>query len=138
MVRTYPTTVYSIINLFALYSANCNSRKSHVALLVTSSAWVRNLYKDSSIYNDSISRLYCLFCHQESKIVRTMVYSSTPDTLSMASICYLYRPVHQRIDGVLWQSERENSGLANALGKLFAIYSVFMILSLGGLIYAHY
>ena len=56
-------------------------------------AWVSNLYKDSSIYDDSISRLYCLFCHQESKIGRTMVYSSTPDTRSMASICYLYRPV---------------------------------------------
>ncbi|MGA8483655.1 MAG: hypothetical protein WB706_04585, partial [Nitrososphaeraceae archaeon] len=42
----------------------------------------------------------------------------------------------QWIDGVLWQSERENSGLVIALGKLFAIDPVFMILSLGGFIYA--
>jgi len=42
----------------------------------------------------------------------------------------------QWIDGVLWQSERENSGLLIALGKLFAIDPVFVILSLGGFIYA--
>ena len=41
----------------------------------------------------------------------------------------------QWLDGVLWQSERENSGLTIALGKLFAIDPVFMILSLGGFIY---
>ncbi len=36
------------------------------------------------------------------------------------------------IDGVLWQSERENSGFYSSIAKLFAIDPVFIVLALAG------
>lgn len=42
----------------------------------------------------------------------------------------------QWMSSVLWQSERESMGLANALGKLFTLDPVFMLLSVIGCVYA--
>ena len=42
----------------------------------------------------------------------------------------------QWVDGVFWQSERENTGISGALGKLFAIDPVFLLLTLVGTLYA--
>jgi len=42
----------------------------------------------------------------------------------------------QWVDGLLWQSERENMGITGAFGKLFAIDPVLMLLTLAGTLYA--
>jgi hypothetical protein len=42
----------------------------------------------------------------------------------------------QWIDGLLWQSERENKGIISAIGKLFAIDPVLISLTLAGSVYA--
>jgi hypothetical protein len=43
---------------------------------------------------------------------------------------------NQWVDGLLWQSERENMGIAGAFGKLFAIDPVLILLALAGSVYA--
>ena len=43
---------------------------------------------------------------------------------------------HQWIDGLFWQSERENMGITAALGKIFAIDPVLILLTLAGTVYA--
>jgi hypothetical protein len=40
------------------------------------------------------------------------------------------------VDGVFWQSERDNTGISGAFGKLFAIDPVLLLLTLGGTLYA--
>ena len=43
---------------------------------------------------------------------------------------------NQWVDGLLWQSERENMGITGAFGKLFAIDPVLILLALAGSLYA--
>lgn len=40
------------------------------------------------------------------------------------------------VDGIFWQSDRDNTGILGAFGKLFAIDPVLLLLTLGGTLYA--
>lgn len=124
--------------LLALYSANFNSRKSPAALLVTSSGILLGLAIFTKIPVFTMIPLVGYVVYSATKNQKLLGLWFIP-VLLIPSAWPLYAistgQFDQWIDGVLWQSERENSGLVNALGKLFAIDPVFMILSFGGFIY---
>ena len=125
--------------LLALYSANCNTRRSHVALLITSSGILLGLAIFTKIPVFTMIPLVGYLVYSATKNQKLLGLWFIPVVL-IPSVWPLYAistgQFDQWIDGVLWQSERENSGLVVALGKLFTIDPVFMILSLGGFIYA--
>ena len=125
--------------LLALYSANCNTRRSHVALLITSSGILLGLAIFTKIPACTMIPLVGYLVYSATKNQKLLGLWFIPVVL-IPSVWPLYAistgQFDQWIDGVLWQSERENSGLVVALGKLFTIDPVFMILSLGGFIYA--
>lgn len=125
--------------LLALHSANCNSRKSHATLLVTSSGILLGLAIFTKIPVFTMIPLVGYIVYSTTRNQKLVGLWFIP-VLLIPAAWPLYAistgQFDQWIDGVLWQSERENSGLVNALGKLFTIDPVFIILSLGGFVYA--
>lgn len=125
--------------LLALHSANCNSRKSHATLLVTSSGILLGLAIFTKIPVFTMIPLVGYIVYSTTRNQKLVGLWFIP-VLLIPAAWPLYAistgQFDQWIDGVLWQSERENSGLVNALGKLFTIDPVFIILSLGGFFYA--
>jgi hypothetical protein len=125
--------------LLALYCTNYNSRKNHAAVLVTISGILLGLAIFTKIPVFMMIPLVGYIVYSTTKNQKLLGLWLIP-VLLIPSAWPLYAisagQFDQWIDGVFWQSERENSGLGIAIGKLFAIDPVFMILSLGGFIYA--
>ena len=125
--------------LLVLHSANCNSRKSHATLLVTSSGILLGLAIFTKIPVFTMIPLVGYIVYSTTRNQKLVGLWFIP-VLLIPAAWPLYAistgQFDQWIDGVLWQSERENSGLVNALGKLSTIDPVFIILSLGGFVYA--
>lgn len=124
--------------LLAQYCTNRNS-KSHVAILVTASGTLLGLAIFTKIPVFTMIPLVGYIVYSATKNQKTLGLWFIP-VLLIPSAWPLYAistgQFDQWLDGVLWQSGRENSGIGFALGKLFVIDPVLMILSLGGLIYA--
>ncbi len=124
--------------LLAQYCTNRNS-KSHVAILVAASGTLLGLAIFTKIPVFTMIPLVGYIVYSATKNQKTLGLWFIP-VLLIPSAWPLYAistgQFDQWLDGVLWQSERENGGIGFALGKLFVIDPVLMILSLGGLIYA--
>ncbi len=125
--------------LLALYCRDYNSRKSHVGILVTLSGTLLGLAIFTKIPVFAMIPLvgYILYCNvKNKKLLRLWLVP----VFLIPSVWPLYAisagQFNQWIDGVLWQSERENGGLVVALVKLITIDPVLMIFSLCGFIYA--
>lgn len=125
--------------LVAMYLKDYKSKGRIVSILVTVSGILFGLtiFTKLPIFTLIPLGIYVIYSNTKNwKLVGTWILPVLLIPLLWPLFAILNGEYDQWIDGLLWQSERGNKGITGALGKLFAIDPVLLILTLGGTLYA--
>ena len=125
--------------LIALYIKNYETKGRTVPILVTMSGILFGLAIFTKIPVITLAPLVVYIIYSDSKsrkLIGLWILPVLLIPLSWPLHAISMGEYNEWIDGVLWQSERENMGLTAAIGKLFAIDPVLILLSFVATAYA--
>jgi hypothetical protein len=125
--------------LVAMYLKDYESQPKIVYLLGTVSGVLFGLAIFTKVPIFTLIPLVIYFIYSSSKnriLVCTWLVPALLIPLLWPLFAIMNGEYHQWLDGLFWQSERENMGITAALGKLFATDPVLILLMLAGTVYA--